>query len=186
MDAELLLSRIGDPVRLLDDFIADIGDGSQPEGRGNGMTVTHRISMAAHLIAVSSLAALLSLATLPAVADNKSDVIDFCEIKLVARLLSPSSYKRITSKFSVKRLERGPWLDSLNAAGDRNFMYRQAARIRASEENPFLATILIEYDASNGFGAIIRDVAKCEYVWTRESDLGPKADDVWFVSGQLR
>jgi len=123
--------------------------------------------------------------TTTALAQSEDRLADLCEEMLVERLVSPSTYERIEADIEKKPLDRSSWLERVNATGDSDFLYRQAMRMRLSSQDPDLTVVLIEYDAGNAFGGLIRATAQCEYVWTPESALAIDAGDVWLVSGAL-
>lgn len=97
----------------------------------------------------------------------ESKVTKLCEDIIIDQLRSPSGYQRI----SVKEIEEDIPVDQYIAYYEQDGRsiskdLGEIARIalKHSDRQPKKYTVIIEYDAPNGYGALIRGLDMCEYV----------------------
>ncbi|MBW8320039.1 MAG: hypothetical protein K0M49_12790 [Arenimonas sp.] len=94
-----------------------------------------------------------------------SELVVACEETLKKRLRSPSSYERIelTSR-STELNTRDEVKAKLIAHGhDGALLEAQLRDFDSGTAKPTEFSLLIEYDAPNAYGTMLRDVSKCEY-----------------------
>jgi len=98
-----------------------------------------------------------------------------CETVLAKRLRSPSSYQRIEvtkgdqaltpQEFKVLRIDE---IDAPRNAAYRDVNTRtldqQMAELASSKIAPMKFVRFISYDAANGYGALVRSTAECDYL----------------------
>lgn len=100
-------------------------------------------------------------------------MVKACESAIQKRLRSPSSYKRINISKSYIRETASEYKAYIEKQDSSEFV--KDVRLRDLEKNGPQRThytLLIEYDASNAYGAAIRDIDECAY--TGESDRDAK------------
>lgn len=95
-------------------------------------------------------------------------IVRDCEDKIISRLRSPSSYKRINAEHRVRDLDESElWRRLLAEYGmssdaKEDLLRKAFAVARASSVKPYEDIAVIEFDAANGFGAPIRDRWTCD------------------------
>ncbi len=104
-------------------------------------------------------------------------LLDACQTVLLDRLLSPSSYKEIEVKRAVVEMSPGEWYAQevsrvpYESADDVKREHtertqREFERMMRDGIRPALTSLIIEFDASNAYGAIIRGRARCSHYET--------------------
>jgi hypothetical protein len=93
-----------------------------------------------------------------AITDNEA--IKTCESFTIARLKSPSSYKRIEADSYDAALPANLYAKAIAKSDDKT---RNVDNPRQSI-SPGIRTVFIKYDASNTYGALIREMAQCSFV----------------------
>jgi hypothetical protein len=112
-------------------------------------------------------------------------LVILCENELKNRLKSPSSYTRVSAEFSQTSIPIPEWKDILitQASGkygggrkltlqsNLRYIEEHAEDIKSGKyPSPTRFNIHFQYDAQNGFGAMIRGGSLCEFVSSNDSN----------------
>jgi len=90
-----------------------------------------------------------------------------CEKLITERLLSPSSYKRIDSQRSDEAVENVQEYINMHEplkSGDTALYAKSFFDINKNGKLPTKVTIDLTYDASNVYGALLRERSECVFV----------------------
>ncbi|TBC64494.1 hypothetical protein ELH36_17995 [Rhizobium ruizarguesonis] len=93
-------------------------------------------------------------------------IVTECENALKERLKSPSGYKRIEITRSQQVLDRASYQAYLNETFNSSPSLQEMSlrQFDKGTVKPTAFTLIIEYDAPNGFGVPIRGYSRCEFV----------------------
>jgi hypothetical protein len=113
--------------------------------------------------------------------DNK--LVIACESELMDRLKSPSTYVRISAEISKERLSISDWKDVLIARSKGKYPTESAVMLKldlqdlddsakekkiGNQPSPTRFSVFFNYDAQNGFGALVRGQSNCEYLSSKD------------------
>lgn len=105
---------------------------------------------------VVTVLALTAVAALSACYPFEPKMYAACEEALKDTLRSPTSYRRISLMSSERPISMDEYL-----ADERSPIVKEL--LKKSGGNPVRSVAIIEYDASNAFGAMLRGTAECSY-----------------------
>jgi hypothetical protein len=113
------------------------------------------------------------------------DIVGLCENELKSRLKSPSTYSLVSADYSASSIPIPEWKDILTARSKGKYASETEESLKRqfrslddhAEEmktgkypSPTRFNVFIQYDAQNGFGAMIRGRSLCEYLSSNDSN----------------
>lgn len=98
-----------------------------------------------------------------------SKVEGVCQVLLKQRLKAPSSLSIASTRSTEEEISAAEFVAYQNDRGAGKPINKPANYYR----------VVLEYDAQNSFGAMLRGVASCEYVETKDTSLEPNTFTVY-------
>ena len=107
-----------------------------------------------------------------------------CEESLLKRLKAPSGYKAINYTMHKEEMNKDDFLNySRKARASVPLSKYELDSINSGSIKPVVYGLDIDYDAPNGFGAVIRNSAYCEYV-SEFGEGAPLSSTFVFLDGE--
>lgn len=113
----------------------------------------------------------------------KSQMTRLCEPLLLDRLKSPAGYKAVSIDLTVEPMPKEDFLTYREQILGKEVNDTEREFLNSPGIKPTIFGLTIKYDAPNGFGALLRGDAYCEYVSETEK-FSPYSNTFVYLDGQ--
>ena len=114
----------------------------------------------------------------------ETKVGEMCEAVIKSRLQTPATYKAAKISPYRDQISEKEYSTYLEDKESKERLEYYIDNLHRNTDRPIFITVFVEYDAQNTFGALVRNIAECEFVGT-EKTADPNEFNV-YMDGQTK